>query len=87
MQSTRPRPNPNATDDEIAARVEREGRSVPSVAMIWRVLSRTLLITPEPRMQLAHSYLRFEADLPNECWQSDFTRRHGERKKKNQGRP
>lgn len=73
--------------DYASARLEREGRSVPSVAMIWRVLSRAWLITPEPKMRLARSYLRFEADLPNECWQSDFALRHGERKKKNQGRP
>jgi transposase InsO family protein len=31
------------------------------------------LITPEPKKRPKSSYLRFEADLPNECWQSDFT--------------
>ena len=31
------------------------------------------LVTAEPRKRPRRSYLRFEADLPNECWQSDFT--------------
>ena len=30
-------------------------------------------ITPEPKKRPKSSYIRFEADLPNECWQSDFT--------------
>jgi transposase InsO family protein len=57
----------------IATHLEREGRSVPSVATIWRILNRAGLVTPEPRKRPKRSYLRFEADLPNECWQSDFT--------------
>ena len=40
---------------------------------IWRILTREGLVTPEPRKRPKRSYLRFEADLPNECWQSDFT--------------
>ncbi len=28
---------------------------------------------PEPRKRPRRSYIRFEADLPNECWQADFT--------------
>jgi len=32
------------------------------------------LVTPEPCKRLRRSYLRFKADLPNECWQSAFTR-------------
>ena len=42
-------------------------------ATIWRILNRAGLVTPEPRKRPKRSYLRFEADLPNECWQSDFT--------------
>ena len=30
-------------------------------------------MTPEPRKRPKSSYLRFQAELPNECWQSDFT--------------
>jgi transposase InsO family protein len=43
------------------------------VTTIWRILTREGLVTPEPRKRPKRSYLRFEADLPNECWQSDFT--------------
>jgi hypothetical protein len=30
-------------------------------------------VVPEPRKRPRSSYLRFAAELPNECWQSDFT--------------
>jgi transposase InsO family protein len=45
----------------------------PAVTTIWRILTRAGLITPEPRKRPRRTYLRFEADLPNETWQSDFT--------------
>lgn len=44
-----------------------------SAATVSRYLSRAGLVTPDPRKRPRSSYLRFEADLPNECWQSDFT--------------
>jgi transposase InsO family protein len=31
------------------------------------------LVTPEPKKRPKSSYIRFEAALPNETWQSDFT--------------
>jgi len=57
----------------IAAHLEHAGVSAPSVATIWRILSRAGLVTPEPRKRPKRSYVRFECDLPNECWQADFT--------------
>ena len=57
----------------IAAHLEREQVAVPAVATIWRILTREGLVVPEPRKRPRRSYLRFEADLPNECWQADFT--------------
>lgn len=57
----------------ISAYLTLEGHTPPSVTTIWRILTREGLITPEPRKRPRRSYLRFEADLPNECWQSDFT--------------
>ena len=30
-------------------------------------------VTPEPKKRPKSSYIRFEADQPNETWQSDFT--------------
>ena len=47
--------------------------SVPSVATIWRVLSRRGFVTPQPHKRPRSSWHRFEADLPNECWQADIT--------------
>ncbi len=45
----------------------------PSVATIWRVLRRRGFVTPEPHKRPRSSWIRFEAQLPNECWQSDVT--------------
>ena len=53
--------------------LERQGLPAPSVTTIWRILTREGLVTPEPRKRPKRSYVRFEADLPNECWQADFT--------------
>jgi len=46
---------------------------VPSVSTIWRVLRRRGFITPQPHKRPRSSWIRFEARLPNECWQSDVT--------------
>lgn len=53
----------------LAGRVDR----VPSVATIWRILSRHGLITPQPHKRPRCSFKRFEAQLPNEMWQADST--------------
>jgi transposase InsO family protein len=45
----------------------------PSVSTIWRVLRRRGFVTPEPHKRPRSSWIRFEAQLPNECWQSDVT--------------
>jgi len=63
----------DAGPHSIAAHLQRAALPTPSVTTIWRILTRAGLITPEPRKRPRRSYLRFEADLPNECWQSDFT--------------
>ena len=46
---------------------------VVSPATIWRYLKAAELITPEPKKRPKTSYVRFQAELPNEMWQSDFT--------------
>ncbi len=50
-----------------------EQPTAPAVSTIWRILKREGLITAQPRKRPRTSYIRFEADLPNECWQADFT--------------
>lgn len=44
-----------------------------SRATIARHLSKAGLVVPEPKKRPKSSYLRFQAEQPNECWQSDFT--------------
>ena len=57
----------------LRSRLQSEGLPAPAAATIWRILTRAGLVTAQPRKRPRSSYLRFEADLPNECWQSDFT--------------
>jgi transposase InsO family protein len=47
-----------------------------SPATISRYLTRRGLVTPEPKKRPKSSYIRFTADLPNQCWQSDFIHWH-----------
>ncbi len=47
--------------------------SPPSASTIWRILKRRGFVTPQPHKRPKSSYVRFEAQLPNECWQSDVT--------------
>ncbi|MGH3334804.1 MAG: IS481 family transposase [Nocardioides sp.] len=44
-----------------------------SRATIHRVLTRSGAVAPEPSKRPKSSYIRFEAAMPNETWQSDFT--------------
>src|SRR5438105_791061 len=54
---------------QIHLQRRHQGKSVPSVATIWRVLSRRGFVTPEPQKRPRSSYTRFEAAQPNERWQ------------------
>jgi transposase InsO family protein len=44
-----------------------------SRATINRILTRAGAVTPDPSKRPKSSFTRFEADQPNETWQSDFT--------------
>jgi transposase InsO family protein len=44
-----------------------------SRATIHRILTRHGAVTPEPKKKPKSSYIRFQAAMPNQCWQSDFT--------------
>jgi transposase len=57
----------------IAWHLEHHHQVKVSAATISRHLSRAGLVTPEPSKRPRSSYIRFEAQLPNECWQADFT--------------
>src|SRR5690348_16860631 len=63
----------DAGPDTIAWHLEHHHQIRVSPATISRYLARAGLVTPDPRKRPRSSYLRFAAELPNECWQSDFT--------------
>jgi len=60
----------------IAYHLGRQGYEVPAVSTIHRVLVRRGYVVPQPQKRPRTSWIRFESDLPNECWQSDMTHWH-----------
>ena len=63
----------DAGADTIRWHLEHHHKIRVHPATIYRHLVRAGLVTPEPKKRPRSSYIRFEADQPNECWQSDFT--------------
>ncbi|WP_232466191.1 integrase core domain-containing protein [Diaminobutyricimonas sp. LJ205] len=63
----------DAGPDTIAWHLQHRHDIVVSVATISRYLTRAGLVTPHPKKRPKSSYIRFQAALPNETWQSDFT--------------
>jgi transposase InsO family protein len=57
----------------IAVHLERRHGYTSAVSTIWRVLSRRGFVTPQPHKRPRSSFIRFEADQPNERWQTDVT--------------
>src|ERR1700760_4705338 len=57
----------------ICWHLEHHHRIRVSAATVSRTLARQGLVTPDPAKRPKSSYIRFAAELPNECWQSDFT--------------
>jgi transposase InsO family protein len=50
--------------------------NVPAISTIWRILKRRGFVTPQPHKRPRSSWKRFEAELPNQCWQADVTHWH-----------
>jgi transposase InsO family protein len=63
----------DAGPDTIAWHLTMHHGVTVSPATISRYLTRAGLVTPEPKKKPRSSYIRFEAAMPNETWQSDFT--------------
>mgnify|MGYP000898536549 CR=1 FL=1 len=63
----------DAGAETIRWHLQHHHNVIVSAATIWRHLNTAGLITPEPKKKPKSAYIRFEADQPNECWQSDFT--------------
>ena len=62
----------DAGPDSIVWHLRREGVTV-STSTVARQLRTAGLITAQPQKRPRSSYVRFAAEMPNECWQSDFT--------------
>jgi transposase InsO family protein len=57
----------------IAFHLEQRHGHAPSVSTIWRILSARGFVTPQPHKRPKSSYLRFQAEQPNEMWGTDTT--------------
>lgn len=63
----------DAGADTIGWHLTHHHATTLSRATINRILVRAGSVTPDPSKRPKSSYLRFEAEMPNETWQSDFT--------------
>ncbi len=64
----------DAGAETIRVHLARRRRTpVPSVSTIWRVLKARGFVTAQPHKRPKSSYVRFSAELPNQCWQMDVT--------------
>src|SRR6476619_4884002 len=57
----------------IAYHLEQRHGSPPAVSTIWRILAARGFVTPQPHKRPKSSYIRFQAEQPNERWQLDIT--------------
>src|SRR5215217_402377 len=57
----------------IAWHLQHHHQITVSATTISRYLHRGGLVEPTPAKRPRSSYIRFQAEQPNECWQSDFT--------------
>ena len=63
----------DAGADTIVWHLEHHHQVTLSRATVYRIIRRHGLVTPEPNKKPRSSYIRFQAEQPNETWQSDFT--------------
>ncbi|MGW0192163.1 IS481 family transposase [Nonomuraea sp. NPDC003201] len=63
----------DAGPDTIVWHLRRHHGRTVSRATISRYLTRHGLVVSEPKKRPRSSYIRFQAALPNEMWQADFT--------------
>ena len=63
----------DAGADTIGWHLQHRHHTVLSRATINRILTRRGQLSPDPSKRPKSSYIRFEAEQPNETWQSDFT--------------
>jgi len=63
----------DAGADTLRWHLDQRHQLTVSRATIHRILVRAGVVTASPRKRPRSSYIRFEAEQPNETWQSDFT--------------
>ena len=63
----------DAGADTIAWHLAHHHKIPLSRATIYRIIRRAGLVTAEPSKKPRSSYIRFQAEQPNETWQADFT--------------
>jgi Integrase core domain len=63
----------DAGPDTIAWPLRQHHQLAVSRATISRYLTAHGLVTPQPKKRPRSSYVRFQAALPNQTWQADFT--------------
>lgn len=72
LRDTLTRDGFDAGADTIQFHLNNRGHHV-SRSTIWRVLGRSKRILAQPQKRPKSSWLRFNAERPNQMWQSDFT--------------
>jgi transposase InsO family protein len=63
----------DAGPDTIRWHLQHHHGVVVSRATVARYLTKRGFVAPQPRKRPKTSYIRFQAEQPNECWQADFT--------------
>ncbi|MBC7592939.1 MAG: transposase [Kineosporiaceae bacterium] len=63
----------DAGPETVLWHLQQHHQIAVSRATIARQLAKGGLVTPEPKKRPKSSYIRFQAAMPNETWQSDFT--------------
>jgi transposase InsO family protein len=63
----------DAGPQTILHHLQSRFQQLPSAATVWRILKRQGLISPQPHKRPKCSFVRFEAELPNQMWQCDAT--------------
>jgi transposase InsO family protein len=63
----------DAGADTICWHLKHHHQTALSRATIYRIIRQANLIVAEPRKKPRSSYIRFQAEQPNETWQADFT--------------
>jgi transposase InsO family protein len=63
----------DAGPDTLVWHLEHHHQTTVSRATVARYLAKHGLVVPEPKKRPRSSYIRFQAEQPNQTWQADFT--------------